>query len=105
MRALVEREIGAHLAAGELNASQIADITRIPRSTVRDWLQQPSPKLGRPLSIDLASLPKREYSYLLGFYLGDGTISRYRRDVYRLRITTDAAIRRSSPNVPRPCRP
>jgi hypothetical protein len=35
-------------------------------------------------------LPKLEYAYLLGFYLGDGTISRDRKGVYRLRITTDA---------------
>jgi hypothetical protein len=92
MRPLVEREIVAHLAAGKLNASQIADITRIPRSTVRGWLRQPErkPRRGRPPVLDLGSLPKREYSYLLGFYLGDGNLSRSRRDVYRLRIKTDA---------------
>ncbi len=90
MRPAVEREIVAHLAAGELNASQIADITRIPRSTVRGWLRQPEPKLRCPLSLDLAALPQAEYSYLLGFYLGDGCLSCYRRDVYRLRIKTDA---------------
>jgi hypothetical protein len=31
-----------------------------------------------------------EYAYLLGIYLGDGVISRARREVYRLRISTDA---------------
>jgi hypothetical protein len=89
MRALVEREIVAHLAAGGLNACQIADIARIPRSTVRDWIQRPEPKLGRPLVFDPATLPKPEYSYLLGFYLGDGTISCSRKGVHRLRIFTD----------------
>jgi hypothetical protein len=90
MRSLAERQIVAFLAAGQLNASQIADITRIPRATVRDWLRQPEPKLRRSLSLDIASLPKAECSYLLGFYLGDGVISRSRKGVYRLRITTDS---------------
>jgi hypothetical protein len=90
MRQRAERDIVAHFAPDKLNASQIADITGIPRSTVRDWLRQSTPKLGRPLSLDVAALARREYSYLLGFYLGDGTISRHRRDVYRLRIATDA---------------
>jgi hypothetical protein len=90
MRPAVERQIVAHLAAGDLNASQIAGIAGIPRSTVREWLRQPEPKLGRPLSLDVECLPRATYSYLLGFYLGDGSISRSRRGVYRLRITTDA---------------
>jgi hypothetical protein len=92
MRPLVEREIVAHLAAGQLNACQIADITKIPSSTIRGWIQQPTsrPRVPKPLLLDLGSLPRCEYSYLLGFYLGDGTISQHRRDVYRLRIVTDA---------------
>jgi hypothetical protein len=40
--------------------------------------------------VDLSSLPEAQYSYLLGFYLGDGTISRGKRGVFRLRITTDS---------------
>lgn len=90
MRPDGERRTVQHLAAGGLNASQIAYIAAIPRSTVRGWLKQPIPKLGRPPSFDLAALPKSEYSYLLGFYLGDGTISAHRKGVYRLRIFTDS---------------
>ena len=30
-----------------------------------------------------------EYVYLLGLYLGDGTISRHRRGVFRLRVFLD----------------
>jgi hypothetical protein len=90
MRPLDQRRIVAFLAAGDINASQIADITTIPRSTIRDWLARPEPKLGRRLEFDPASLTEAEYSYLLGFYLGDGTISRSRKGVYRLRIVTDA---------------
>jgi hypothetical protein len=91
MRSETDRRVVAHLAAGGLNASQIAYIAGIPRSTVRDWFRKPrkAPHAPRELSLDPASLPEADYSYLLGFYLGDGTISRHRRGVYKLRITTD----------------
>jgi hypothetical protein len=42
------------------------------------------------LAFDTAQLPQPAYSYLLGFYLGDGSISSHPRNVYRLRIVTDA---------------
>jgi hypothetical protein len=38
-----------------------------------------------------APLPEREYVELLGWYLGDGHISRGRRDVYNLHIFNDLA--------------
>jgi Helix-turn-helix domain len=89
MRPELERRLVGHLAAGDLNASEIAHIAGIPRSTVRDWLRKPRRALPER-SVDPASLPEEEYSYLLGFYLGDGHISLHRRGVYRLRIKTDA---------------
>lgn len=84
----------AHLFAGGLNNCQIAGIAGIPRTTVRDWvrgsqrLRQPRPR-AEP-TLDLGAKPESAYSYLLGFYLGDGCLSRCRRDVYRLRIKTDS---------------
>lgn len=91
MRSREEREVVRFLAAGQINASQIADITRIPRSTVCRWLAQPEPKrTDRSLAFDPATLPEPTYSYLFGFYLGDGTITRHPRDVYRLTIVTDS---------------
>lgn len=92
MRPDAERRIVDHLAAGGLNACQIADIAALPRTTVRDWLRSPA-RRARPreqTSLELESLPNAAYSYLLGFYLGDGCLSRGRREVYRLRIKTDA---------------
>lgn len=88
MRSETDRRVVAHLAAGGgLNAAQIADIAAIPHSTVREWLRKPP----RPRAdFDPARLPRPEYSYLLGFYLGDGAIATHPRGVYRLRIVTDA---------------
>jgi hypothetical protein len=96
MRPESERRVVAHLRNAELNASQIADIAGIPRSTVREWLRQPDRARRRPppVTLDLTKLPEAEYSYLLGFYLGDGCISPHSRGVYRLRITTDASYPR-----------
>lgn len=90
MRWEYDREIVLDLAKCDVNASVIARVTRIPRSTVRDWLKPCAQALRRPATeVDVASLPEREYSYLLGFYLGDGSISKHRRGVYRLRIVCD----------------
>jgi hypothetical protein len=35
-------------------------------------------------------MPQLDYAYLLGLYLGDGTISRARRGVFKLRVILDA---------------
>jgi hypothetical protein len=90
MRPEIDKRVVAHLAAADLGASEIAYIAGLPRSTVRDWLR--APPQPRMISVDSDSFPKAEYSYLLGFYLGDGTISRYRNGVYRLRVKTDSHI-------------
>lgn len=75
--------------AGE-NASSIARITGVPRSTLRQWIG-----LGRPASPRWVACPRcnpaaeldpAAYVYLLGLYLGDGYISKQPKDVWRLRI-------------------
>jgi hypothetical protein len=86
----LERQLVSFLAGEELNASQIARSVGIPRSTVRDWLRPKPPRIKREPSFDPQALPGPHYSYLLGFYLGDGWISRQHRGVYRLRIKTDS---------------
>ena len=72
------------------NASEVARRTGLPRSTVREWLS-PRPSRAsttRPLCprCDDAPLPGPDYTYLLGLYLGDGTISAQPKGVWRLRI-------------------
>jgi hypothetical protein len=76
----------------EGNTTRMARITGIPRSTIRDWIKPNRRTPGRPKpsgSELIAGVPWREYSYLLGIYLGDGTLSISRRGVYRLRIVMD----------------
>lgn len=100
MRPLEQKRTVRHLADAELNASQIAYIAAIPRSTVRGWLSGLPPddprlscqRCGHP-EHDFAALPESEYAYLLGFYLGDGTISAYAKNVYGLRIVSDSRYR------------
>jgi hypothetical protein len=81
------------LLADGLSASEVARLTRIPRSTVRDWR---CGRIPRPASEDpclpghTRTLDRDAYAYLLGMYLGDGCISACARDVMRLRVTLDA---------------
>jgi Homeodomain-like domain len=78
-------------------ASQVARLTGVPRSTVRDWcagrnLRTPRRDCRTPCGCDheFSHLRAEGYGYLLGLYLGDGCISRSRR-VWRIRIALDAA--------------
>jgi len=83
----------------ELNNCEIARLTGIPRTTVRDWVRLPRdrwqrtvgsacPECGQP-AYAFEELPAGDCAYLLGIYLGDGTISRGRRGVWKLRIKMD----------------
>jgi len=100
-----------------LNHSEVSRRTGVPRPTVRDWANGKLPHsfetkpllYGRPTGLracpdcgavrhDFERL-STSYVYLLGLYLGDGTISRHRRDVYKLRIFLD----RRYPNIVAEC--
>ncbi|HEX6233316.1 MAG TPA: helix-turn-helix domain-containing protein [Jiangellaceae bacterium] len=92
MRAREEVARAVTLAAAGFNASDIARATGIPRTTVRMWLNGQSPNFDQRTADCPACagqfdrLPRGEYVYLLGLYLGDGTLSEGRRSVYKLRI-------------------
>jgi hypothetical protein len=100
-----------------LNHCEVSRRTGVPRPTVRDWasgklphsFQQKPVLYGRPTGPgacqecgaerhDFGRLSS-SYVYLLGLYLGDGTISRHRRGVHKLRIFLDKRY----PNVVGEC--
>jgi hypothetical protein len=88
------------LASEGHNECEIARVTGIPRSTLRGWLKPryvplrpPGPRCpicGHvPHAFD--ELPEREYAYLLGIYLGDGTISSTKgKRCFKLRVFMDS---------------
>ena len=84
-----ENRLALFLAENGFNASRVARYTGIPRSTVRDWMRNGSPKGLRGAPIDPSNVPQDAYAYLLGLYLGDGYICRTGRS-YRLRIAMDS---------------
>jgi len=84
------------LARGGLSQRQIAQVTGISLPTIRRWLVDPPPSLVRPRCQrcghrphDFSALPPKEYTYLLGIYLGDGSIARWRKGIWCLRIVQD----------------
>ncbi len=97
MRSEVEYRRALALLADGLTPTQVSRLTGIPRSTISGWRHGrspadrdhsnaagvPCPGCEAPISDD------RAYAYLLGAYLGDGSISAHPRGVFRLRITCD----------------
>jgi hypothetical protein len=84
------------LAREGLNISQIARDVGVSRATVRAWLRRSPQRLStRRWTVcghdrhDFNTLSEREYSYLLGMYLGDGTIVRIGRS-FALRVFMDS---------------
>jgi hypothetical protein len=93
-----------------LNNCEISRRTGVSRPTIRDWVSGQLPRSyraggsrrqcrrcgGNEHRFDRLS---SDYVYLLGLYLGDGSIAAHRRDVYRLRITLDVKY----PGIVREC--
>ncbi len=90
-----------------LGAVRVGKRLRVSAGTVRDWFAGKVPRHSRDLADpgagihppcprcgldehDFGALPP-DYAYLLGLYLGDGSIARHRRGVYRLRVFLDLA--------------
>ncbi len=80
----------------------IADSLEIPRQTVSDWIAGRVPRSSGGVEEcgscghaphDFGRLPLT-YVYLLGLYLGDGSIATHHRGVYKLRLSLDPAYPR-----------
>ncbi|HET8757510.1 MAG TPA: hypothetical protein VFM58_15935 [Solirubrobacteraceae bacterium] len=84
-------EVRLVLALGRAGAtpSEITRLTGVARTTVRNWLAGATPMRAEDPTDVLAALPATPYAYLLGLYLGDGTIARFPR-ASCLRIYCDA---------------
>ena len=87
----------ARIAAFEMVASgaslsQVARATGIHRSTIRAWIKADNAlRLECFRCVSLHPSDAARYSALLGFYLGDGCVSSFRRHT-TLRISCDAAL-------------
>jgi transcriptional regulator with XRE-family HTH domain len=88
MRSRAEVDLVVALAKAGANQSEIARLTGISRTTVRDWLAGRTPSRAENPAASLPALPAAPYAYLLGLYLGDGTIARFPR-TFCLRIYLD----------------
>lgn len=97
------------LHAAGLNNCEISRRTGVSRPTVREWVNGRLPHCYAPGASGLCKrcggsehrfdqLPK-DYVYLLGLYLGDGSIATHPRGVHRLRITLDMRY----PGIVREC--
>ena len=111
MRSIQEVRQVLTLVEEGLNDCEIARRTHIPRGTICGWRHGKVPRAitdavvgmsctscGHPMH-DFAALPRRDYTYLLGLYLGDGCIVRVGR-VHRLVIVLD----RRYPGIVTECR-
>jgi hypothetical protein len=91
------------LAQEGRTTTEVARLTGLPRSTVRDWVSGTLPRRAlrdggasssecprcQGPEHEFSTLPA-EYMYALGMYLGDGCISAHPRGVFRLRVCLDA---------------
>ncbi|GAB2640247.1 transcriptional regulator [Kribbella swartbergensis] len=78
------------MGAGE-SLNSISKRLKVSRAALRDWRDRPDRRSylsACPLCAN-GKLTRSPYAYLLGLYLGDGCLSKHRRDVYALRIACD----------------
>ncbi|MDQ5815603.1 MAG: hypothetical protein M3516_04835 [Actinomycetota bacterium] len=98
------RHVKSLIAAG-FNDCEVARVTGIPGTTVKNWRygsrdrELQLDQCGRRAQTARQDCPiceggttdSRSYAYLLGIYLGDGSISSHARGVERLTVTLDTS--------------
>jgi hypothetical protein len=102
MRPESEYRTALSLIESGINDSAVARQLGIPRSTIRDWRRgrwtAPRGQTTHRTSGSIRSecfrcrgdqFDQEAYAYLLGVYLGDGSLSEGPRKVFRLRVTCD----------------
>jgi hypothetical protein len=77
------------LADDRLSDYGIAKVTGIPRSTVRVWRRRELPPRTYSWPPSWHVPDSFAYSYLLGCYLGDGTVTHRSRNGWELRVSCD----------------
>jgi DNA-binding transcriptional ArsR family regulator len=91
------------LAREGFNISQIARDVGVSRPTVRHWIRRRPKQIAKSACAvcgherhDFEGIPRREYCYLLGIYLGEGMISAVKnKRCFKLRVFMDSRY----PNV------
>ena len=87
-----ERDRAISLLSAGATVSAASRETGISRSTIRSWAAGPSRvDPGCAVCRGAVPVPGRNYSALLGFYLGDGCVSRHHTHT-TLRIACDSAL-------------
>jgi hypothetical protein len=80
------RQRASELLATGLSLNRTSQELGVSRAAIRDWRDHPERPAAAPCPAPAA--PSAAYAALLGFYLGDGCVSRV-RSVYSLRISCD----------------
>ena len=104
MRPAADVEQAFDLTDAGLTQVEVAGRLGVSQTTVSRWLRAGREAVlaspGRRVTCPRGDLPDRPYAYLLGQYLGDGSIVHTRRGVYRLFITACADY----PDIVEECR-
>ena len=90
MRSADEVDVVLRLVEAGLSDRRVAELTDVPRTTVRDWRRGKVPARVPGECAHELSVPREQYAYLLGIYLGDGWLSPHARGVWKLRVACDA---------------
>ncbi|MEU4601520.1 transcriptional regulator [Kribbella sp. NPDC023972] len=90
------RAVARTAMAGGESLNAISKRLGVSRATLRDWRDREG---RRPYPSDCPRCTNRQpaatsYAHLLGLYLGDGCLSKHRKEVYALRIACDDAYPR-----------